>query len=58
MNQQLNGVVLASSVASIGLSIYLFAKKEHHTAIFVGLWAPTFLALGSFLQATTAANKV
>lgn len=38
------GVTIASIIGS--LVLWFFKKKE--TAIFVGLWPPTFLALGLF----------
>lgn len=57
MSKDINGIVLASSVASIGISIYLYATGHKEAGIFVGLWAPTFLGLGSFLNATRAADE-
>ncbi len=45
-------VILLSSAASIALSIYLFASGKRETGIFVGLWAPTFLGLGSYIKAS------
>ena len=57
MNKDINGIVLASSVASIGISIYLYATGHKEAGIFVGLWAPTFLGLGSFVNATRAATE-
>jgi len=57
MSKDINGIVLASSVASIGTSIYLYATGHKEAGIFVGLWAPTFLGLGSFLNATRAADE-
>ncbi len=42
------GAYLGMALASIAASIALFAgKKSKDSAIFVGLWAPTFLALGA-----------
>lgn len=38
------GMTLGSIIASVAL----FACKRKDDAIFVGLWAPTFLALGMF----------
>ena len=55
MNKDLNGIVLAASVVSIATSIYLYSKGSRDTGIFVGLWAPTFLGLGSFASANRAA---
>lgn len=51
-----------TGLASIGLSIVLFASgkkrtddgRRERTAIFVGLWAPTFFIIGSAL--TTLEN--
>jgi len=34
------------SLASIIASVVLFSRKSKDNAIFVGLWAPTFLSLG------------
>ena len=53
-SSDLNGLVLASSVLSIGTAIYLFARGAKDAGIFVGLWAPTFLGLGAFVQANRA----
>jgi len=50
MDRATTNLVVASSVASIGLAIYLYARGEKQAAIFVGLWAPTILGLGSFLK--------
>ena len=49
-------IVLASSVASIALSLYLYNSGKRETGIFVGLWAPTILAVGTFLKASAAAT--
>lgn len=38
--------------ASIVYSISLFQKGERERAIFVGLWPPTFVALGTLLKQT------
>jgi hypothetical protein len=47
-------IVLASCLASIGVAIYLYSQGKRDAGIFVGLWAPTILSLGSFLQAGRA----
>jgi hypothetical protein len=39
-------IVAGLSVGSILLSLLLFRNKAADKAIFVGLWAPTFLSLG------------
>ena len=41
-------VFLGLSLASIVSSMVLFFRKSKDNAMFVGLWAPTFLALGMF----------
>jgi hypothetical protein len=50
MNKQNNDIILAASLLSIATSIYLYASGRKEAGIFVGLWAPTFLGLGSFLN--------
>lgn len=50
-------VAYVTGLASIGLSIALFVSgkkrtdngRRERTAIFVGLWAPTFFVIGSAL---------
>ena len=40
-----------AAILSIPMSWYFFfAKKDRERGIFVGLWAPTFLALGSHFR--------
>lgn len=41
---------VAAMLASIAISIWLFMTGRTLTAIFVGLWAPTFLNLGQYLK--------
>ena len=41
---------LGAAAGSIILSIGLFARNQKKDAIFVGLWAPTFLALGTYAK--------
>lgn len=58
MNKDMRELVLASSLTSIVIAIYLYAKGHKEAGIFVGLWAPTILGLGSFVhdnQTTIAA---
>ena len=38
------------TLGSIAASLALFTRKRKDDAIFVGLWAPTFLALGIFAK--------
>ena len=51
MNKDVEGLVYGASLASIAAAIYLFATGKKDTGIFVGLWAPTFLGLGTFFNA-------
>jgi len=55
MNKQNNDLVLAASLASIATSVCLYASGRKEIGIFVGLWAPTFLSLGSFLNGAGSA---
>jgi hypothetical protein len=54
--KELNNLVLASSLASIATAVYLYTRGHHDTGIFVGLWAPTILGLGSLANANRAAE--
>lgn len=40
--------LLGAAGGSILIAITLYARKRKDDAMFVGLWAPTFLALGIF----------
>ena len=40
--------LLGAALGSIAIAIVLYARKRKDDATFVGLWAPTFLALGLF----------
>lgn len=43
--------VVIASVASIALSqYYFFVKGDREMGIFVGLWAPTWMALASYFR--------
>lgn len=53
-NNEVSSLVLATSLASIVTAIYLYTRGSKDAGIFVGLWAPTFLGLGSFFNATRA----
>lgn len=48
------GLTLGSILASVGL----FASKKRDAAIFVGLWAPTFLALGLINKLTRPSQEM
>jgi len=58
MNKDTNGLILAASLVSIATSIYLYTTGHRDTGIFVGLWAPTFLGLGSLINENRAAAAV
>jgi hypothetical protein len=53
MNKDLQGLVYGASLVSIVMSIYMFATGKKDTGIFIGLWAPTFLGLGTFFNTET-----
>lgn len=40
--------LLGGALGSITFAVALYARKRKDDAMFVGLWAPTFLALGLF----------
>ena len=40
--------LLGAALGSIAIAVTLYARKKKDDAMFVGLWAPTFLALGLF----------
>ncbi len=48
MNKDVQGLIYGASVVSIITAIYMYATGKKDTGIFIGLWAPTFLALGTF----------
>ena len=52
MNNNIKGLVYGASLVSIFLSIYMFATGKRETGIFIGLWAPTFLGLGTMTAMT------
>lgn len=53
MNKDLQGLIYGASLVSIVMSIYMFATGKKDTGIFIGLWAPTFLGLGTFFNTET-----
>lgn len=53
MNKDVQGLIYGSCFVSIILAIYLFATGRRDTGIFVGLWAPTILGLGTFFNTET-----
>jgi hypothetical protein len=40
--------LLGAALGSIAVALTLYLRKRKDDAVFVGLWAPTFLALGLF----------
>ena len=57
MNKDLQGLIYGASVVSIITAIYMYATGKKDTGIFIGLWAPTFLALGTFYNTEKQAVK-
>ncbi len=49
--------LLGASLGSIALAVTLYARNKKDDATFVGLWAPTFLALGLFKDVLTLRKK-
>lgn len=49
--RSMNYPAIVASMGSIALSLYLFyGQKSRMQGIFVGLWAPTFLGIASYLR--------
>ena len=53
MNKDVQGLIYGASIVSIVMAIYMFATGKKDTGIFIGLWAPTFLGLGTFFNTET-----
>lgn len=53
MNKDVQGLIYGSSFVSIIVAIYLFVTGKKDLGIFVGLWAPTILGLGTFFNTET-----
>jgi len=48
-----------AAIGSIGLSwYYFFAREDKQMGLFVGLWPPTFLALGSYFRINEIEQEV
>ncbi len=48
-----------AAIGSIGLSwYYFFARDDKQMGLFVGLWPPTFLALGSYFKINEIQEEV
>ncbi len=50
-------ILFGLSLGSILLSLGLFAARKKEDAIFVGHWAPTFLAIGLFSRLVSAKER-
>ncbi len=50
MNKDVQGLIYGASMVSIIMAIYMFATGKRDTGIFIGLWAPTFLSMGTFFN--------
>lgn len=50
MSKDVQGLIYGASLVSIVTAIYMYATGKKDTGIFVGLWAPTFLSLGTFFN--------
>ena len=50
MNKDVQGLIYGASIVSIITAIYMYATGKKDTGIFIGLWAPTFLSLGTFFN--------
>ena len=57
MNKDVQGLVYGASLVSIIMAIYMFATGKKDTGIFIGLWAPTFLGLGTFFNTEAHLGK-
>lgn len=49
--------LLGAALGSIAFAVTLYARKKKDDAMFVGLWAPTFLALGLFKDVLSLRKK-
>ena len=50
MNKDVQGLIYGASIVSIITAIYMYATGKKDTGIFIGLWAPTFLSLGTYFN--------
>ncbi len=50
-------ILLGAALGSIALALFLYARKKKEDAVFVGLWAPTFLGLGLFKDLLKLSRK-
>ncbi|MCE5198501.1 hypothetical protein LLG39_05945, partial [bacterium] len=52
-----SSIYIGMTVGSIILSLLLFWRKQKDNALFVGMWAPTFLTLGLFSKLVAAEER-
>ncbi len=57
MNKDVQGLIYGASIVSIITAIYMYATGKKDTGIFIGLWAPTFLSLGTFYNSEYRLTK-
>lgn len=57
MNKDVQGLIYGASIVSIITAIYMYATGKKDTGIFIGLWAPTFLSLGTFYNTENRVAK-
>ena len=53
MNKDVQALIYGSSLLSIAAAIYIFVSGKRDLGIFVGLWAPTILGMGTFFNTET-----
>lgn len=57
--EQASGGAVVAAVLSVMYSWYLFyLKNERERGIFVGLWAPTIMAIATHLEQTDMVEKM
>lgn len=49
-------LILASAVISMIFSVYLWFSGYKDEGVFVGLWVPSLLSLGSFIKTSLGRN--
>jgi len=50
-------LILASAIISMVLSIYLWFSGNKEAGLFVGIWVPSLLSLGSYIKASLGRNS-
>jgi hypothetical protein len=49
--------ILASALISLALSIFLWFGANKDAGLFVGIWVPSLLSLGSYLKVISNQNN-